>query len=102
MYSFKMSFCSVPDRHAALAYFAFGERMVGVVAHQRGQVKGGGETRLALRQQIAEALIGIFCSTKAGKLPHRPQTTAMHGGVDAPRVRRLARIAKVTFRIPAG
>ena len=47
------------DGHAAFADFAFGERMIGVVAHQRGQIEGDGEAGLALREQIAEALVGV-------------------------------------------
>ena len=38
------------DGHATLADFSFGERVIRVVAHQRGQVEGGGEPRLALRE----------------------------------------------------
>ena len=39
------------DGHATFADFAFGERMVGVIAHQRGQIEGDGEAGLALREQ---------------------------------------------------
>ena len=48
------------DGHAALADFAFGERVVGVVTHQRGQIERDGKAGLALREQIAEARVGIF------------------------------------------
>ena len=106
MYSFRMSFCSVPEiffqsapcfsataRYMAqmtaagelmvievvtsasgiwskstsisaselmatphLPDFAFGKRMVGVVAHQRGQIERDGKSGLPLRKQIAKAL----------------------------------------------
>jgi len=53
------------DGHAALADFSFGERVIGVVAHQSGQVESRGEAGLALREEIAEALVGVFGGSKA-------------------------------------
>ena len=47
------------DRHAAFADFAFGERVVGVVAHQRGQIESHRKAGLPLREQVAEARVGI-------------------------------------------
>ncbi len=41
------------DRHADLADFAFGERMVAVVSGLGGQIEGDGETGLALGQVLA-------------------------------------------------
>ena len=78
------------DGHAAFADFAFGERMVGVVAHQRGQIEGDGKAGLALREQIAEALVGVFGGAEAGELAHGPEASAIHRGMNAARVRRLA------------
>ena len=45
------------DGDAAFADFAFGQRMVGVVAHQRGKIEGDGEAGLALREQVAIAAL---------------------------------------------
>ena len=38
------------DRHAFLADLAAAHRVVGVVAHQRGHIEGGGEARLPVRR----------------------------------------------------
>ncbi len=54
-----------------------------------------------MRKQIAEALIGILGGAKARELPHGPQAAAVHRGVNAARVRRLAGIAKVAVGIPS-
>ena len=123
MYSFKMSFCSVPetrdqstpcfsatarymaqitgagelmvietvtspsgisseqdlhvleraDGDAALAHFAFGRGMIGVVTHQRRQIEGHREPGLALAQQIAIAAVGFLGRGEPGELPHGPE-----------------------------
>ena len=76
--------------HAArFADFTFGKWVVRVVTHQRGKIERGGESGLALRQEVAEALIGVFGRAEAGKLAHRPQAAAMHGGLNAAGVGRL-------------
>src|SRR6202035_3978748 len=54
----------------------------------------------ALRQKVAKALIGIFRRAEAGELAHGPEPPAMHGGVNAARVRRLAWEAQVAVRMP--
>ncbi len=74
--------------------------MVGVVAHQRGKIKGGGETGLALREQITEALVGVRGGAESRELAHGPQASAMHGGMNAASVGRLAGEAKIACRIP--
>src|SRR6476469_5503271 len=51
-------------------------------------------------QQIFVALIGFFRRSEAGELAHREEFAAISAGVNAPRVRRLSRIAKVLFVIP--
>src|SRR6267378_4509713 len=43
------------DRHAFLADLPPRARMVGVVAHQRRHVEGGGEPGLPLREEVLEA-----------------------------------------------
>ena len=65
--------------------------MIGVVAHQGGQVEGGGETGLTLREEIAETLIGVLGGSEAGELTHGPEAPSMHRGVNATRVGRLRR-----------
>ena len=81
------------DGHAAFADFAFGERVVGVVAHQRGQIERDGEAGLALREQISKARVGVFGGAEAGKLAHGPEPAAIHRGVNAAGVRRLTGLA---------
>ena len=90
------------DGHAALADFAFGKWVVGVVTHQRGQIERGREAGLALRQEVAKALIGVFGRAEAGELAHRPQPSAMHGGMNAAGVGRLTGEAQVAVGVPAG
>src|SRR5258706_7438400 len=75
--------------------------MIGVVAHQGRQIKSSGKPGLSLREQIPEALVGIFGGAESGELPHGPQAPAMHCGMNAARVRRLAGIAKIAVWIPA-
>ncbi len=65
-------------------------RVVGVVAHERGHVEGGGQPGLAVLEQVAEALVGLLAGAEAGELAHGPQPPAVHGGVDAARVGELA------------
>src|SRR5208337_2288722 len=47
------------DGHAALADFAFAGRVIGVVAHERGQIKGNGEPAAAAFEEILVALVGL-------------------------------------------
>jgi hypothetical protein len=73
--------------------------VVGVVAHQRGQIEGDGKTAAPLLQQILVALIGFFRRGKAGKLAHRPQLAAIACGVNAAGIRGLSRMAEVLFGV---
>ncbi len=90
------------NRHAAPSHFTFGQRMVAVVSHQRGQVEGDGKARLALLQQIVQALVGVLGATKSGKLTHRPNLAAIHHGVNATRVGILARVGQVVGVVEFG
>ena len=65
--------------------------VVGVVAHQRGHVEGGRQARLAVLEQVVEALVGLLAGAEAGELAHRPQPPAVHRLVDAARERVGAR-----------
>ena len=78
------------DGRAALADFAFAEGVVGVVAHQRGEIEGHGEAGLPLRQEIVVALVGLFGRGEAGELAHGPELAAIHVAMDAARVRKLS------------
>ena len=86
------------DRDALAADLAEGARVVGVVAHQRRHVEGGGEARLAVVEQVAEALVGLLGGAEAGELAHRPQAPAVHRRVDAAGERILARLADAARR----
>jgi hypothetical protein len=72
-------------------YLAQRARMVGVVAHQRRHVERGRQTRLAMVQQVAEALVGLLRRPEPRELAHRPQAPAVHRLVHAAREGVLAR-----------
>src|ERR1700680_5047651 len=74
--------------------------MIGVVAHECGQVESDGKSGLALREQVSETRVGVLCSAKAGELTHGPQPAAIHRWVNSARVRRLARLAQIAVRVP--
>ncbi len=90
------------DRHAALAEFAQRLRGIGVVAHQRRQVKGHGQTHVALAEQILVAGIGLLGAAEAGEHAHRPRLAAVEGGVDAARVGIFTRLAQVVQVVQVG
>ena len=78
------------DRRAALADFALAQGVVGVVAHQGGQVEGHGKAGLPLLQQVVIAAVGLLRRGEAGELAHGPELAAVHVAVDAARVGKLA------------
>ncbi len=82
------------DRHAALAYLAFGARMVGVVSHQRREIERDREARLPVLEEELVACVRVAGAAEAGELPHRPQFAAIAGRVDAARERIGARNAE--------
>jgi hypothetical protein len=79
------------DGGALAADLAERALMVGVVAHERGHVEGGGQPGLPVVEQVAEALVGLLAGAEAGELAHGPQPPAIHGGVDSARERKLTR-----------
>ena len=83
------------DRDALAADLAERARVVRVVAHQRRHVERRREPRLAVLEQVAEALVRLLRRPEAGELPHRPQPAAVHRRVDAARERERARVAEV-------
>ena len=90
------------DGDAALADFAFAGRVIGVVAHQRGQIEGDREPAAAVFEQIFVALVGFFGRGEAGEHAHRPELAAVAGRMNAARVGRLAGIAEVLIVVPVG
>ena len=83
------------DRHADLADFTFGDRIVGVVADLRRQVEGARESRCTCLDQHAVALVGLFGCGEAGVHAHRPEAAAIHRRLHATRVGELARNAEI-------
>ena len=90
------------DGDAAFADLAFAGGMIGVVAHQRGQVEGHRKAAAAMFEQVLVTLVGLFGRGEAGELSHGPELAAVAGGVNAARVGRLAGIAEVLLVIPVG
>ena len=86
------------DRHTLAAHFAFGERVIAVVPHQRRHVEIGGKAGLPLVDQVFEAPVRVLGGAEAGDLPHRPKSAAIHRRVRPPRVRILAGQADVGRR----
>src|SRR5208283_964369 len=90
------------DGNAALADFAFAGRMIGVVAHERGQVEGHGKASAAVLEQILRALVGFLGRGEAGEHAHGPELAAVSGRVNAARVGRLAGVAEILIVVPVG
>src|SRR6185437_10501448 len=86
--------------HAALAHFAFAAGMVGVIAHQCGQVEGHRKAASAVLQQVLVAQVGFLRGSEAGKLAHGPKLAAVAGGMNAPGEGLLAGIAQIFFVRP--
>ena len=78
------------DGDAALPHLALGAGMVGVVAHQGGKVECDREAGLAPLQQELVALVGVLGRAEAGELPHGPEPAAIHRGVDAAGIGKVA------------
>ncbi len=93
----------VEDAHgdAEPANLTEGASVVGVEAHEGGQVKSGAEAGLALGEQEAEALVGLSRRTEAGELAHGPEPAAVHRSMDAAREGILSRITKIGFGVEA-
>src|SRR6266550_615223 len=61
--------------------------MVGVVAHQGREIKRHRESGLPVLEQELVALVGVAGAAEAGELAHRPQSPAITGWMNAPRIR---------------
>jgi hypothetical protein len=79
------------DRDALAPDLAERHRVVGVVPHERGHVERGRQARLAVLEQVVEALVGLLGRAEPGELPHRPEPAAVHRLVHAAGVGELAR-----------
>ena len=64
--------------------FAPAHGVVGVVSHQGRHVEIGGQSRLALLDQILEPLVGIGAGPEARDLAHGPPSAPIHGGIGTP------------------
>ena len=64
--------------------------VVRVVADLGGEVEGDRQSGLALVDQVAVAAVGFLGGGVASVLPHSPQPSPIHGGLDAARIRILA------------
>ena len=89
------------DAHPALAELSRRQRIVVVVAHQRGHVEGDAQPRLPVVEQAAEAHVGLLRAAEAREHPDRPRPPAIAGRMHAARVRVLARQTQVALHIPA-
>src|SRR3989339_446046 len=107
MYSFRMSFWMVPptflrSRPCFCAVAMKKASMIGIVPHQCGKMKRRGEACLPVLQKIFETLVGVARRTKARKLTHGPQTTAVHGGVDPACKRESSGKTQITILCESG
>ena len=76
--------------HAAGTELTERTRVVGVVAVQRGHIKGDGQAGLSLVQQELEPLVGLGRPAEPGEHAARPETPPVPSLVDAPEVGELA------------
>jgi hypothetical protein len=90
------------DRHAALADLAQRTRVVRVVAHERREIEGDAEPRLAVGEEILVATVRFLGRAEAGELPHGPQPGPVHGRIRPARERVLAGQAELLEVVPAG
>ena len=83
------------DGHAAAADLSLAVGVVGVAAHEGGQVEGHRQAPAARPQQLSEAHVGVLGGAEAGEEAHGPQLRAVHGRIRSARVRRHAGPAHV-------
>ena len=89
-------------RDPRLPDLAGGHRVVGVVPHLGGEVKGHRQPGLALVEQVAEPLVRLCGGSHPRVLSHRPELSPVHRRVDAAGVRLLAREPDVAFVLRVG
>ncbi len=88
------------DSDAALAHLAFAGRMIGIVAHQRGQIECNRETAAAMLEQVLVALVRFLGRCEPREHAHGPELAAVAGGVNAARERRFAGEAQILLGAP--
>ena len=76
--------------------------MIGVVAHERWQIKSSRQAGLSLGKQRLKCSVSFFRSAVTGKLTHCPDFAAGHVVVNAARVRKLSRIVELLFIVKTG
>src|ERR1700757_1114511 len=76
--------------------------MIGVVAHQGGEVERDGQPAAAVLEQIFVALVGLLRRSEAGELPHRIKLAAISRSMNPACERRLAGISEISFFAPVG
>ena len=76
--------------------------MIAVVAHQRGQIEGDGQSLTSMFEQVLVALVGLLRRSEAGELPHRPHLAAIAGSVNAAGEGRLTGIVQILIVVPVG
>ena len=64
--------------------------MIGIKADLGGQVKRNRQSRLPFFEQVAIALVGFHRAAEPGVLPHGPEASAVHRGIDASGVGKFA------------
>src|SRR5439155_5524353 len=82
------------DGHAGATHFARRQRMVRIHPHLGGKIEGHREAGSTLRKQVPVTLIAFFGAPEAGILAHGPEPLAVHVGIDAASVRKLAGLAR--------
>src|SRR5664280_1799419 len=95
-YSLSMSFWRVPPRRfrsvpAASAHLAHAQRVVGVAAHQGGEVVGHRQAFPAGAEDVVETGVGVLGRPEPGEHPHGPQLGPVHRGIRPPCVGEDAR-----------
>ena len=90
------------DGHPHPAHLPLGQGVVRVVADLGGQIEGHGEPRLPLLQEILVATVRLLGGGVAGVLTHCPETTPVHGGVDASGKGILTGKAEVSLVVQVG
>src|SRR5579875_1694999 len=73
--------------------------MIGVIAHQRGQIKCNRKTGLPLAEQVVVTPVGFFRGGETGELAHGPELAAVHVAMNAAGVGKLARLCQIALVI---
>jgi hypothetical protein len=90
------------DCNAALANLAHAERVIRVVAHQRGQIERRGQARLTRLQELMKARVRLLRAAKTRELPHRPELAPVAARLESARVRKFTRHLEGRLHILGG